>query len=124
MPEQEIFTLFNSLLGAMCVYCLLLVLSQVSLSISVYTSAKARDVANPLLYTAITFFCGVIGAIIYACTKNKLTRADEVKRSSSVFWLVLSIVLAIGGFMVFMTMMVNYIMNFAMLTDAGYYANY
>lgn len=106
---MEIVEVMGGFFGGIMLFAVLLTASQFTLAASVYTSAKARNVSNPLLYAAATMVGGVVTAIMYACIKKKVTRTDNVKSSSSVFWLVLSCVLVFAAFVAYIVAFVGYI---------------
>lgn len=107
--ELELFKLMQVFFNDAIVYVLLIFVSLLALTLSVYTSAKARNVSNPVLYAAITFTGGAIAAIIYACTKKGLTRTDNVKKSWSVFWLVFSCVLAVCAVVMYVQSITSFV---------------
>ncbi len=114
MDEREMIKMFTSLFNDVAILCVFMFISQVLLAVSVYTSAKSRNVSNPLLYFAITLFGGGLAGIIYVCSKDEITRTEEKPRSLSVLWLVLSfaafvvgIVLYLGAFSEFFSEMMK-----------------
>lgn len=104
---QEILTFFSTFTNSIMIMVFLFALSQLCLTLSVYTSAKARQISNPLLFAATTLFGGIISAIIYLCVKGDLTRAEGKPRSTSVLWLVLSIVLALAALSSYISVLAN-----------------
>lgn len=107
--ELALLELMQVFFNDAIIYALLIFAAQIALTLSVYTSAKARNVSNPLLYAAITFTGSVIAAIVYICLKKRLTRTDNVKKSWSVFWLVLSCVFAVCALVIYVQSLTSFI---------------
>ncbi len=113
MTSQDLamFNAFGALYNGIAVFAALLMLSQVALALSVNSSAKARNIANRPLFVAGTLLGAVPAAIMYACSRKKLTRTDEVKGSAATFWLVVAIILAVAAIISYVVTFVTYAMS-------------
>ena len=57
-------------LGGGIIYLIGLAIS-IGLTVFVYTDAKKRGMANPILWAVLTFFTGLIGLVIYLIVRKK-----------------------------------------------------